>query len=188
MPASLASAQLAPYFPSASFTPAPPARPHPCSPPELFLGAHKYGPEVDMWSAGCIMFELLTGKPLFPGRPGGMGRGGAFGRVGQAVIALQCNLLGCCCAFQQLPLFVCAWCVPQAHTRPTSLCPSEQQQFMLDWLALLTCRQGRGRPAGQDPVHHGAAHGGVHAGEACWGCSSLARMVGPHGAGTLQQQ
>lgn len=20
-----------------------------------------------MWSAGCIMFELLTGKPLFPG-------------------------------------------------------------------------------------------------------------------------
>lgn len=21
-----------------------------------------------MWSAGCIMFELLTGKPLFPGR------------------------------------------------------------------------------------------------------------------------
>ncbi|KAI7837692.1 hypothetical protein COHA_008485 [Chlorella ohadii] len=40
-------------------------------PPELFLGAHKYGPEVDMWSAGCIMFELLTGKPLFPGKDEG---------------------------------------------------------------------------------------------------------------------
>ncbi|KAL4442464.1 hypothetical protein ABPG77_005048 [Micractinium sp. CCAP 211/92] len=37
-------------------------------PPELFLGADKYGTEIDMWSAGCIMFELLTGKPLFPGK------------------------------------------------------------------------------------------------------------------------
>lgn len=36
-------------------------------PPELFLGAERYGTEIDTWSAGCIMFELLTGKPLFPG-------------------------------------------------------------------------------------------------------------------------
>lgn len=37
------------------------------SPPELLLGANKYGGEVDMWSVGCIFAELLTGKPLFPG-------------------------------------------------------------------------------------------------------------------------
>lgn len=36
-------------------------------PPELLLGAQSYGPEIDMWSAGCIMFEMLTGKPLFSG-------------------------------------------------------------------------------------------------------------------------
>jgi cyclin-dependent kinase 12/13 len=36
-------------------------------PPELCLGSDQYGPEVDMWSAGCIMAELLSGKPLFPG-------------------------------------------------------------------------------------------------------------------------
>lgn len=35
--------------------------------PELCMGARRYGPEVDVWSAGCIMFELLTGKALFPG-------------------------------------------------------------------------------------------------------------------------
>jgi cyclin-dependent kinase 12/13 len=36
-------------------------------PPELCLGANLYGEEVDMWSAGCIMVEMLTGRPLFPG-------------------------------------------------------------------------------------------------------------------------
>lgn len=37
-------------------------------PPELCLGCASYGMEVDMWSAGCIMAELLTGKALFPGK------------------------------------------------------------------------------------------------------------------------
>lgn len=37
-------------------------------PPELLLGSDKYGPEVDMWSVGCIFAELLTGKHLFPGK------------------------------------------------------------------------------------------------------------------------
>ena len=37
-------------------------------PPELLLGAETYGPAVDVWSAGCIFAELLSGKPLFPGR------------------------------------------------------------------------------------------------------------------------
>lgn len=39
-----------------------------CRPPELLLGSDHYGPEVDMWSVGCIFAELLTGKPLFPGK------------------------------------------------------------------------------------------------------------------------
>ena len=34
-------------------------------PPELLLGASQYGPEVDIWSAGCIFAELLTGMVLF---------------------------------------------------------------------------------------------------------------------------
>lgn len=35
-------------------------------PPELILGATHYGPEVDIWSAGCILGELLSGSSLFP--------------------------------------------------------------------------------------------------------------------------
>jgi cyclin-dependent kinase 12/13 len=37
-------------------------------PPELVFGTESYGTEVDIWSAGCIMAELLTGKALFPAR------------------------------------------------------------------------------------------------------------------------
>ncbi|KAK4792085.1 hypothetical protein SAY86_022520 [Trapa natans] len=37
-------------------------------PPELLLGATKYGPAVDMWSVGCIFAELLQGKPILPGK------------------------------------------------------------------------------------------------------------------------
>lgn len=35
--------------------------------PELLLGATDYDEKVDIWSAGCILAELLIGKALFPG-------------------------------------------------------------------------------------------------------------------------
>ncbi|CAG9327750.1 unnamed protein product [Blepharisma stoltei] len=35
-------------------------------PPELLLGSTKYGGEVDMWSAGCIIGEILARAPMFP--------------------------------------------------------------------------------------------------------------------------
>jgi len=35
--------------------------------PEILLGSNKYTKGVDMWSMGCIVGELLLGKPLFPG-------------------------------------------------------------------------------------------------------------------------
>ncbi|GAU21049.1 hypothetical protein TSUD_132610 [Trifolium subterraneum] len=37
-------------------------------PPELLLGERRYGPAVDIWSVGCILAELLHGKPIFPGK------------------------------------------------------------------------------------------------------------------------
>jgi len=36
--------------------------------PELLLGSEKYGPEIDVWSIGCIFGELLTNEPLFQGK------------------------------------------------------------------------------------------------------------------------
>ncbi|MCO5562440.1 hypothetical protein L7F22_016068 [Adiantum nelumboides] len=37
-------------------------------PPELLLGATEYSVAVDLWSTGCILAELLAGKPIMPGR------------------------------------------------------------------------------------------------------------------------
>eukprot|EP00029_Vermamoeba_vermiformis_P001118 TRINITY_DN11288_c0_g1_i1.p1 TRINITY_DN11288_c0_g1~~TRINITY_DN11288_c0_g1_i1.p1 ORF type:complete len:718 (+),score=183.99 TRINITY_DN11288_c0_g1_i1:65-2155(+) len=37
-------------------------------PPELLLGEHAYGPEVDVWSVGCIIAELLYKRAILPGR------------------------------------------------------------------------------------------------------------------------
>jgi len=35
--------------------------------PEILLGSTRYTKGVDMWSVGCIIGELLSGRPLFPG-------------------------------------------------------------------------------------------------------------------------
>ena len=35
--------------------------------PEILLGSTSYGRAVDMWAAGCILAEMVRGRPLFPG-------------------------------------------------------------------------------------------------------------------------
>eukprot|EP01088_Endostelium_zonatum_P009858 TRINITY_DN2318_c0_g1_i1.p1 TRINITY_DN2318_c0_g1~~TRINITY_DN2318_c0_g1_i1.p1 ORF type:complete len:393 (+),score=86.85 TRINITY_DN2318_c0_g1_i1:138-1316(+) len=35
--------------------------------PEILLGSQKYTKGLDMWSIGCILGELISSKPLFPG-------------------------------------------------------------------------------------------------------------------------
>jgi len=37
-------------------------------PPDVLLGSQQYKTSIDVWSAGCILAEMVTGKPLFPGR------------------------------------------------------------------------------------------------------------------------
>jgi mitogen-activated protein kinase 15 len=35
--------------------------------PEILLGSTKYTKAVDMWAVGCIVAEMATGRPAFPG-------------------------------------------------------------------------------------------------------------------------
>mgnify|MGYP001807996558 CR=1 FL=1 len=35
--------------------------------PEILLGSTSYTKAVDMWSVGCILGEMINGKPIFSG-------------------------------------------------------------------------------------------------------------------------
>lgn len=35
--------------------------------PELMFGSRTYDYKIDLWSAGCVIGELLLGEPLFKG-------------------------------------------------------------------------------------------------------------------------
>ena len=37
-------------------------------PPELVIGAKYYTTQVDVWSIGCVIAELVLSKPIFPGK------------------------------------------------------------------------------------------------------------------------
>ena len=36
--------------------------------PEILYSGGVYGKGIDLWSVGCIFYELLMRRPLFPGR------------------------------------------------------------------------------------------------------------------------
>ncbi|CAH8447895.1 unnamed protein product [Dicrocoelium dendriticum] len=38
--------------------------------PELIFGAVEYTCQIDIWSSGCVLAELLLGQPIFPGDSG----------------------------------------------------------------------------------------------------------------------
>ncbi|KAL1919046.1 uncharacterized protein VTP21DRAFT_2427 [Calcarisporiella thermophila] len=38
--------------------------------PELIFGATNYTTSIDIWSAACVMAEMMLGQPLFPGESG----------------------------------------------------------------------------------------------------------------------
>ena len=40
--------------------------------PELIMGTPKYTHSIDMFAVGCILFEMMTNTPLFPGETEGL--------------------------------------------------------------------------------------------------------------------
>ena len=40
--------------------------------PELIMGSSLYDCSIDIWSTGCILFELITRTPMFPGDAEGL--------------------------------------------------------------------------------------------------------------------
>ena len=40
--------------------------------PELIMAVNKYDTSIDIWATACIIFELITRTPLFPGDTEGL--------------------------------------------------------------------------------------------------------------------
>ncbi len=38
--------------------------------PELIFGQSQYSTQIDVWSVGCVIAELMLGQPIFPGDSG----------------------------------------------------------------------------------------------------------------------
>ena len=36
--------------------------------PEIMLSSHEYSHDVDIWSAGCTLGEVMSGRIMFPGQ------------------------------------------------------------------------------------------------------------------------
>ncbi|EZG87171.1 protein kinase domain protein [Gregarina niphandrodes] len=66
--------------------------------PELLLGAREYTAAADMWSAGCLVYEMLTSKPLFNGSTEEAMIEQLFGKLG---VPQEKDWPGC----TQLPLY-----------------------------------------------------------------------------------
>jgi serine/threonine protein kinase len=84
--------------------------------PELLLGCEAYTTAIDLWAAGCIMGELLTGKPLLPGK------------TAADQLSLICALLGSpneriWPGLRELPS---SSSVPQGHQVSKTVCFSSQ--------------------------------------------------------------
>ena len=71
--------------------------------PELLWGAPTYGAPIDVWAAGCVVGELLSGRPLFPER------------AEAGVVAAHARLLG-----SPTPRIWPALAALPAYTRPGS--------------------------------------------------------------------
>ena len=57
-----------PYAPSFIAPPLPKLSPFPLTSPHFTVIGSKYDYSIDMWSVGCTIYELYTGKILFPGK------------------------------------------------------------------------------------------------------------------------
>lgn len=113
--------------------------------PEVILGSNAYGPEIDIWAAGCLLVELLNKRPLFNGT-------GDILHVNQIFRAVGSPTARSWPGWEKLPL---------AHMIIGGLYPGNiaQQLGHLPPLAVkliqsLLCLDPKGRVNALDALHH----------------------------------
>lgn len=54
--------------------------------PEIMLTFKEYTKAIDVWSVGCILAEMLSGKPLFPGKDCELMQSPVIPRLGRRIL------------------------------------------------------------------------------------------------------
>jgi serine/threonine protein kinase len=119
-------------------------------PPELLLGATTYDSRVDVWSAGCIVLELLIGKPLFRGSTDALQLGLIFKLLGTP---------GQHSSLRQLPHWSIAFKEGASKLRAeiARLCDTRKMQLppaAVDLMESLLALDPRQRPLAMDALRH----------------------------------
>ncbi len=119
-------------------------------PPELLLGALAYDSRVDVWSAGCIVMELLIGKPLFRGSTESVQLGLIFKLLGTP---------GQNSSLRQLPNWSSSFKEGPSRLRSEikRLCDSRKLQLppaAVDLMESLLCLDPRSRPLAAEAMRH----------------------------------
>lgn len=117
--------------------------------PEILMSFEDYGPEVDIWSVGCILAELWLRKPLFMGDDaiGQIHEISKLGRPPSKILA-RCKMPGFKSVFEK------AAAAHAGGTTLESLLPSFTTQESLALLKDLLNLDSKVRISAHDAIHH----------------------------------
>ncbi|KAI9222991.1 MAP kinase SakA [Blastocladiella britannica] len=115
--------------------------------PEIMLTWQKYDNAVDLWSVGCIFAEMLTGKPLFPGKD----HVNQFSIITELLGSPPPSMVATICSENTLK-FVQS--LPSRDPKPFSEAFPDQDPLALDLLAKLLVFDSRERINAEQALAH----------------------------------
>lgn len=119
-------------------------------PPDVLLGSTDYSTHIDMWGVGCILYEMLLHKPMFPGSTTDEQLGLIFQRLGTPSIDTHPEL-------HSLPNFSTIMIAQRFRNtqQPKALLqPPRINQERADLLSKLLKYDGRLRISAKDAMRH----------------------------------
>jgi serine/threonine protein kinase len=115
-------------------------------PPDVLLGATDYSTHIDMWGVGCILYEMVAGRPFFPGSSAEEQLHLIFRALGTPRPDIHPTL----CDSKEFK----AYAFPKYHAEPLVNHAPRLDADGLDLLAKLLQFEGRKRVSASDGMRH----------------------------------
>ncbi|KAJ1357752.1 choline-phosphate cytidylyltransferase [Parelaphostrongylus tenuis] len=115
-------------------------------PPDVLLGSTDYSTHIDMWGVGCILFEMVAGRALFPGSTTDEQLGLIFRTLGSPRSDRHPTI----CARPAYAPFAQKVYNPEPLTRQIPRLDASGYDLLLKFLQY----EGRDRISAQEAMHH----------------------------------